>query len=209
MKSSQESTEKKVNGWKWAFITFVLIVIGFIVYLLFLIRPYSVEQSEGNQTSVVQEELNLTTSVSKQDAQVIINEYLSESIGEDFEQYEVVLTDQLEVHGVVEILTINAPFVLSFDVFALEDGNLQLRGQTVELANFSLPVGAVMNLFARQVDLPTFVEVNGNNQMITIYLDELMQENAFQLSINQIDLENDFIEFNLGFNKELLTEQID
>lgn len=198
----------KINGWKWAFIAIVLFIIGFIVYLFFLIQPYSTNQTEVNESSV-EEELTLSTSVNKVDAEVIINSYLASSIGEDFETYEIVLTDKLEIHGTISVLTVDVPFVLSFAVYAMEDGNLQLRGESVELANISLPVSAVMSLFARQMTIPTFIEINSVSQMITIHLDELMQENAFGLSVKQVDLERDIIEFNLRFKKDLLTDQLD
>lgn len=198
----------KINGWKWAFIAIVLFIIGFIVYLFFLIQPYSTNRTEVNESSV-EEELTLSTSVNKEDAEVIINSYLASSIGEDFETYEIVLTDELEIHGTISVLTVDVPFVLSFAVYAMEDGNLQLRGESVELANISLPVSAVMSLFARQMTIPTFIEINSVSQMITIHLDELMQENAFGLSVKQVDLERDIIEFNLRFKKDLLTDQLD
>lgn len=198
----------KINGWKWAFIAIVLFIIGFIVYLFFLIQPYSTNRTEVNESSI-EEELTLSTSVNKEDAEVIINSYLASSIGEDFETYEIVLTDKLEIHGTISVLTVDVPFVLSFAVYAMEDGNLQLRGESVELANISLPVSAVMSLFARQMTIPTFIEINSVSQMITIHLDELMHKNAFGLSVKQVDLERDIIEFNLRFKKDLLTDQLD
>lgn len=205
--SKTRSGQKAINPWKWAFITLVLILIGFIVYFVFLIQPYSINQQDINQSPVVPEELTLTTSLSKEDTEVIINEYLTATIGPDFEQYEIVLNNHLEVNGAIEIFTLQVPFVLAFTPYALEDGNLQLRGENVELANFSLPVGAVMNLFARQIDLPDFIEVDGNTEIITIHLDDLMAETDFQLTVNQLDLEENVIEFNLGFDKRLFTEQ--
>ena len=204
-----ENNNKKINGWKWAFIAIVLFIIGFIVYFFLLIQPFSSNRPEVNESSVEQEELNLTTSANKMDAEVIINSYLAGTMGEDFESYEIVLTDKLEIHGTISVLTVDVPYILSFAAYAMEDGNLQLRGENVELANISLPVSAVMSLFARQMTIPTFIEINSVNQMITIHLDELMQENAFGLSVKQVDLERDIIEFNLRFKKDLLTDQLD
>ena len=78
-----ENNNKKINGWKWAFLTIVLFIIGFIVYLFFLIQPFSTNRPEVNESSVEQEELNLTTSANKMDAEVIINSYLAGTMGED------------------------------------------------------------------------------------------------------------------------------
>lgn len=208
-RSTNDSSKKKVNGWKWAFITLVLILIGCIVYLGFLIRPMTTDQIETEEVVQTDDQVSLTASLSKGDTEVIINEYLDSAIGEEFEAYDVVLSDDLEIHGEMNIFNFDVPFTLFFSPYALENGNIQLRGEAVELANFSLPVSGVMSLLARQLDFPEFIAVDSNTQIIEIDLENLMQDYSFDLVVDQIDLEQDIIQFNLGFDKDILTNQID
>lgn len=208
-RSTNDPNKQKVNGWKWAFITLVLILVGSIVYLGFLMRPMTTDQIETEDVIQTDEQVSLTTSLSKGDTEVIINEYLDSAIGEEFEAYEVVLSNDLEIHGEMNIFNFNVPFKLFFSPYALENGNIQLRGEAVELANFSLPVSGVMSLLARQLDFPEFIAVDSNSQIIEIDLKNLMQGNSFDLVVNQIDLEQDIIQFNLSFDKDILTNQLE
>lgn len=208
-RSDIDSSKQKINGWKWAFITLVLLLVGSIIYITSLLRPISTNQIKTEEVIETRDKVSLTTSLSKSDAELIINEYLEEAIGEDFEGYNIVLSDDLEIHGNITILNFDVPFKLFFSPYALENGNIQLRGKTVELANFSLPVSGVMSLLTRQLDLPEYILVNSNTQIIEIDLVSLMQNNSFDIAVDQIDLEQDIIQFNLGFNKNILTNQED
>ena len=208
-RSNNDSNKPKVNGWKWSFITLVLLIIGFIVYLGFLLQPVLTNQSETEPIVTEVDQVSLTTSLTKEDTELIINEYLSKAMGNEFESYSIVLSDALEIHGEMNILSFNVPFILYFLPYALENGNIQLRGETVELANFSLPVSGVMSLLAQQLALPEFIAIDSNAQMIEIDLTELMQDYSFDLTVDQIDLEQDIIQFNLGIDKDSLTSQLD
>lgn len=207
--SNNDSNKPKVNGWKWSFITLVLLIIGFIVYLGFLLQPVLTNQSETEPIVTEVDQVSLTTSLTKEDTELIINEYLSKAMGNEFESYSIVLSDALEIHGEMNILSFDVPFTLYFSPYALENGNIQLRGETVELANFSLPVSGVMSLLSQQLALPEFIAIDSNAQMIEIDLTELMQDYSFDLTVDQIDLEQDIIQFNLGIDKDSLTSQLD
>lgn len=208
-RSNNDSNKPKVNGWKWSFITLVLLIIGFIVYLGFLLQPVLTNQSETEPIVTEVDQVSLTTSLTKEDTELIINEYLSKAMGNEFESYSIVLSDALEIHGEMNILSFDVPFTLYFSPYALENGNIQLRGETVELANFSLPVSGVMSLLSQQLALPEFIAIDSNAQMIEIDLTELMQDYSFDLTVDQIDLEQDIIQFNLGIDKDSLTSQLD
>lgn len=204
---TNESSKPKINGWKWAFITLVLIIFGGLVYLFFLMRPLTTAQIETEEVAQRGEQVSLTTSLTKSDTEAIINEYLDETIGQDFEAYNIVLSNDLEIHGEMMIFNFDVPFKLFFSPYALENGNIQLRGESVELANFSLPVSGVMSLLARQLDFPEFIAVNSNTQIIEIDLEDIMQDYSFDLAVDQIDLEQDIIQFNLSFDKDILTKK--
>lgn len=208
-RSTNDSSQHKVNGWKWAFIALVLIIIGCILYLGFLLRPVKMNQTETQEAVQTGEQVSLTASLTKSDTEIIINEYLDESIGEEFAAYDVVLSDNLEIHGEMSIFNFDVPFTLYFSPYVLENGNIQLRGEAVDLTSFSLPVSGVMSLLSRQFVLPEFIAINSETQIIEIDLENLMQEYSFDLTVDQIDLEQDIVQFNLGFDKHILTNQMD
>ena len=99
------------------------------------------------------------------------------------------------------------PFSLLFDPYVMENGNVQLRGKSVEVANFSLPVHLVMRLLGNQINFPDFIAFDSESQIIVLNLNELSMDLSFDLEMTQIDLINDVIEFNLQINEDVISEQ--
>lgn len=206
---STQQNNKKVNGWKWAFLVLVGLILGFFIYLTVNIQPLSVNEQNNTPLNERDEDIVLSTSLNNEDAEQLINTYLDAAVGEDFESYDVRLTNQLEVHGDIAFLGFDVPFALYLDPYVIENGNIQLRGERVELANFSLPVSGVMSLLGNQIDFPDFVAIDSDRQMIAINLNELTADYNFDVAMTQIDLEAELIELNLRVNEGTLTNQIE
>lgn len=207
-RSQNKNEASGFNGWKWAFIGLVALILGAFIYLTMAVQPVDVNEANTEQILHNEEPVVLSTSVNKEDAELMINTYLNEAIGEDYEDYRVALTDHLEVHGNIEVFGFEVPFSLYFKPYILENGNLQLRGESVELANFSLPVSAVMSLFTRQVNLPDFIAVDSEQQLIVINLNEMTEELSFDITVDRINLEEDEIELNLYLNRGTISDTI-
>jgi uncharacterized protein YpmS len=206
---SRKNNRSPINGWKWAFIFLVALLLGFFIYLGINTRPAMVNEPNTMAfTTSEEEEIELLTRLDKKEMEQIINTYLEAEMGADFENYTITLTEQLEVHGQIEILTFDVPFSLYLEPYVTENGNIQLRGEEVEVGNFSLPVSSVMSLMARQMSVPDFIAVDSEQQRITINLNELSAANEFGVEMTKIDLEADEIELKLHVNKRIITDQI-
>lgn len=205
----EQRKQQKVNGWKWAFILLV-IFIGFL-FLLFIWAIQPVEKSPSSQptSELSGETIELTTSMEKEEVEQLINMYLTYSIGEEYADYRIVLTDQLEIHGILEFLGFDVPFALFLDPYVMENGNVQLRGKAVEVANFSLPVSLVMRLVENQVAFPAFIAFDSESQIIVIHLDQLTAEDNFAVEMTTIDLNDGLIELNIRFDEEVILEQLE
>ncbi len=206
---SRQNNRPSVNGWKWAFLILVALLLGFFVYLGVNIRPTTINELNTEAfTTSEEEEIELLTRLDKKETEQIMNTYLEAAMAPDFENYTIALTEQLEVHGQIEILTFDVPFSLYLEPYVTENGNIQLRGEAVEVGNFSLPVSSVMSLMARQMNVPDFIAVDSEQQRITINLNELSAANGFGIEMTKIDLEADEIELKLHVNKRIITDQI-
>lgn len=197
-----------VNVWKWAFILLVTLIIGAFVYLVVSIRPVSINKPNLVPIETSAGDIELSTQMNKEDTQYLMNTYLNQAIGEDFENYQIALTNQLEIHGQIAVFGFDVPFSLYLDPFVQENGNIQLRGDKVELANFSLPVSGVMSLVASQVDFPEFIAMDSEDQVIFIQLNELTKDSPFAIEMTKIDLVADEIELNLRLSEESMLEQM-
>lgn len=206
-----QNTKNSRNGlnlWKWAFISLVAFLVG--LFVLFIKSIQLVRTNHvADPTPVNQEEVViLSTAVNKEDAEWLMNTYLNETIGEDFSAYDIRLTDQLELHGSIEFFSLEIPFALYFALYVLENGDLQLRGESVQLANISLPVSTVLSLFANQVEIPEFMDIDSQQQIILVHLSELTNEYTFDVSISKIDLADDIIEVNLYLDEQSIYENL-
>ena len=122
----RQNRKQTINGWKWAFILLVTILFSFCIYLKINTRPTVVNESITTPVTTSDEEIELSMSLDKKDMEQIINTYLEASMGTEFENYKVALTEQLEIHGSVDILTLEIPFSLYLDPYVTEEGNVQL-----------------------------------------------------------------------------------
>lgn len=204
-KRSRNNGEKSAtNWWKWAFLSLSgLILIG-IFLLLRALQPVSIEENNTEIPDQVEKEVSLVSSVTTEDAETIMNRYLDSMIEDENVSYEIILEDQLEIHSNVELFNLTIPYTLYFDPYVTEEGNLQLRADSIQLANFSMPVSAVLSLLANELELPPFIGVDSAAKMIVIDFVELSSQYDIGIRLNKIDLENNEIELKLSLNEATL-----
>lgn len=200
--------QSSVNKWKWAFIVLIALIIGLFIYLTVAIQQVTINDPNLEPISETDGEIELSAQMNKEDTEQLMNTYLNATVGEDFDQYQITLTDQLEIHGNIDVFGFSVPFSLYLDPFVQENGNIQLRGESVDLANFSLPVSAVMSLVASQVEFPAFIAMDSDEQVIFINLNELTEDFNVSIKMTKIDLEADELELNLSVDESTMTNQL-
>jgi len=198
------SDDTQTNPWKWAFIGLVSLLLIGVIYLVVTIQPVSVNEPNTEAPATADDELVLQASMNREDTEQLMNIYLQEEVGEDFNNYEINLTEQLEVHGNVTFVGLDIPFSLYMDPYVQDNGNIQLRGDAVELAGVSLPVSAVMSLIGNQVDWPSFIAINSDEQVMMINLNELSDLYGFGVAMTRLDLQEDVLELNLSVDSATL-----
>lgn len=199
-----KNREKKssVNWWKWAFLGLVLVLILFVVQLMGSFQSVSINEPNNNEVTHTDQEMVFTATASREDTEQFINTFLSTVLDEEENNFSVELKDQLLVHGQLEVFQLNVPFTISFDPYILENGNVQLRASAVELGTFSLPVGATMSLVADQFNVPDFIAIDSEEEMIVINLNEFNTEQNISVEMVRIDLPEDEIQMNLYIHED-------
>ena len=199
-----KNREKKssVNWWKWAFLGLVLVLILFVVQLMGSIQSVSINEPNNNEVTHTDQEMVFTATANREDTEQFINTFLSTVLNEEENNLSVELKDQLLVHGQLEVFQLNVPFTISFDPYILENGNVQLRASAVELGTFSLPVGATMSLVADQFNVPDFIAIDSEEEMIVINLNEFNTEQNISVEMVRIDLPEDEIQMNLYIHED-------
>lgn len=169
----------------------------------------TVSINEPNMDTVVytDQEMIVTTSATREDTEQFINTFLSTNLDEAYNNFSVEIQDQLNVHAQLELFQFTVPFTLSFDPYVLENGNIQLRADTVEIDNFSLPVGATMSLLANQLEVPYFISIDSESEMIVINLNEFSEKQDIGIQMVRIDLPEDIIQMNVYIHEDMMMEK--
>lgn len=195
-----------INWWKWAFLSSIsLIVIGLIM-LIRAVQPVSIQEKETGLPVDSKDEVSLVSTITKEDAATIMNTSIDAMIVDERLSYEVRLDNQLEIHSNVQLFGFDIPYTLFFDPYVTEEGNLQLRADAIELANFSLPVSAVLSILAGELELPNYIGVDSQTQIILIDFNKLSSQYDKGITMEKIDLETNEIQLKLSLNKDTLIE---
>ncbi len=198
----------RFNGWKWAFIALASVLAGLFFLFVGALQPVEVGAPNQSLAEPAEETFELSTRLNKEDTEQLINAYLSQAAGRDYDNYSIALTDQLEIRGALEFLGYDIPFALFLDPYVMENGNVQLRAEAVEVADYSLPVSMVMRLVGNQVAFPDFIAFDSEAQIVVIHLDELTEAYNFDIEMTTIDLMDNVIEMNLRIDEQTAFEQL-
>lgn len=196
-RSTTESSRKGINIWKWAFLILVGVLLGMGFWGYRQLAP--VQVGEENPAPIEQGEGDLTFEVRAGREQItqVANTYLEQEMADDSVGLNFVLDEQAELHGEIEVFGFPIEFALYLTPYVLENGNLQLRGESLNIGALNLPISFAMSQIARQADLPEWIVIDSDEEMIIVNLNEFQLENGTQFSFNRIDLPEDDIVVNI------------
>lgn len=205
MSETRGNRSRGINVWKWAFFIFLVLIVSVLLWIGWQLRPTEEStQSIGTEEFVPVEgdELVFEMTSNRQQLNRVVNLYLSSELGEDFSGYAFTVDENVELSGIIQVFNFDVDFSLYMDPYVMEDGNLQLRATSIQLGAFELPTGLAMNVISQQLDLPEWVRINSEEQIILVALNEFELENGASLRMNRIDLEADDITIDIVLPEE-------
>lgn len=206
----KKQTIKKVNYWKWAFLSLVGVLLIGIFSLVRLTRSVTTLQDETERPETDQTEaIEIVSELSKADVEFVLNSFLEAELKEMPTPYQIQIEENMVLSSAVDLMGLTIPFALTFEPYATEEGNLQLRAQAVEVASLSLPVNVIMAALGNQMDLPSFIQLDSKAQMILVNLNELHHYYPYGIELEKVDLINDEIRLKLFVNKDTLKQTLD
>jgi uncharacterized protein YpmS len=190
----------KVNGWAIAFFVLLALVIGtgvvFVNRVTSIREPKLAVLAQNSQTGQPAATLNST----KEQVNELINTTLEQYQTKD-QTYKFYLDKQAVLETTYRFLGLDIPLYVYFEPYKTEDGNIQLKVQSISAGTLSLPTGTILSFLKSSVKLPAFVEVKSKDKMIVIRLDQLKLGDSLSVKANRIDLINDKISFDLYMEK--------
>ncbi|WP_423189361.1 YpmS family protein [Alkalibacterium sp. f15] len=201
------TADHKGSGWKWAFLILLLLNIGVIIWLGIQLNAFSNNeevQPESEEFVISGDTLEFELVTDKQQVNRVINLYLQEELDERFSGYTVIFDELVELEGALNVFGFDVDFGLYMEPLVMDNGNLQLRAQSIQLGSFDLPIGIALNILSQQMELPEWIKIDSEQEYILVAFSEFALENDMQFKMRKVDLEADDIRLDILLPEEAI-----
>lgn len=193
----------RYNPWKWAFVFLLLFNLSIGGYWLSdSITPQEDLEPVDNTLKNVEESgepYTFKVQVSQSELTRIANDYLA-SLSQGEPALSVSINEYVNIEGIVDVLTLEVPYRMTLTPHPLANGNLKLDVVDFEISSLSIPVAFVMNFINRQLNWPSWIIINPEEETILIMFNQLIMEDTVQVLVENFDLRNDDIQFEVLVN---------
>ena len=179
--------------WKTAFFLLLLFNVFVIIYIVWPVKESPILREDFT----IEDAPKIYLETNKSDLTKLINHFIEKEYGNQTFKYYVNITNELILFGNLEVFGQNVQVQLHFQPEPLENGDLRLKQNKMSIGNLDLPVSLIMNLIGRAYQFPEWVEIKKDEEAIYLYLTQIHFENDFRIRVDEIDLKNDNITFQL------------
>lgn len=183
--------------WKTLFIALAALnIIGIITVFLLISLP--VKDEPISEKLVKNDDIEFQVHANREDLNLLIAQYLEEEGFTGIINYEVLLTDEVELFGTVKMFGREVEMKLTFEPIAQKNGDLVLVQKSISLGQMGLPVSYVMNFINKQFKTPDWVTIQPNEKQIYVSLQNMKLKSDIKVKAKKFDLKNDDISFILS-----------
>lgn len=192
METKRNQQKGKLNGWKWAFLTLLAIIIGTIIWFFTQMTPVIIGEPNLEMKDS-KDEVMFQVSTKKDDINQLVASYLkNEKIVEGPVNYQFKLEDEAQLIGTFQLFGHDIQFQLFLEPFVMENGNLQFKATGLSIGKLNLPISFAMNQIESQLNIPDWVAIDSEQETVVFNLNEFTLESGMHFSVDKIDLaEND------------------
>ena len=186
-------------NWKRLFILLLGLNVA-LVFLLFTFFLFMINDT-GNETKIptinpTHKQVALQIKTNKQDLNGVINHYLEKELHSTYD-YQVLLTDQVELYGAIPIFNEELNVKLTFEPKPLENGDLELQQKNMSIGNLSLPPSLVLKFIQNSYSLPEWIMIQPSKEKIYVSLNTFKLKSNFKVLVDEFNLKDDDIRFSL------------
>jgi uncharacterized protein YpmS len=189
----------KKHHWKRLFFLLlginVAILLFLSVFLAIMLKSPSEETKIPNHNAV-QGDVFFQIKTNKQDLNRVIKHYVEEEFSSVFD-YEVLLTDEVELYGTLPVFSSDVDLKLTFEPHALENGDLELQQKNISIGKLNLPVPLVLKFVQSSYSLPDWVMIQPNEEKVYVSLQNMKLKSNSKVRVDEFNLKNDQITFSL------------
>lgn len=185
------------NRWKKLFFLLLGLIVLFVLIVLIMVNMPIKDSSLPPIHDEHEEDVQFHIQATKADLNKIINHYIEEEGLTSPIAYEILLNDEVELYGTMKVFTQDIEMKLTFEPEAIENGDLLLKQKSISIGQIQLPVPFVLKFIRDQYDLPEWVNIQPNDELIYVSLQKMKLKSDVKVRVNKFDLVNDDIQFSL------------
>lgn len=190
------------NPWRIAFIVLVAVLVGFSLVLINRITTPRMTYDKSAPKIETKGKAILDINMKKAQVNESLNFFMKDMMEESGVDYSFNLENEAMIDGTFKLLGHETHFYLYFDPFVLNDGNIQLRAKSLSVGSLNVPIPAMINYISSTTDLPDWIEIDADKQIINLHLDKFKMKNGLAIKAKKINLIDDDISFSLYLPKE-------
>ncbi|MGD6831657.1 YpmS family protein [Sutcliffiella halmapala] len=189
---------KRVMNWKVAFFSLLIIniLIAGLAILLVLLPKHSNLLRLSEKTADDRQRVSFNIRSDKEDLNKLVEYYLEKETKRPL-NYEVRLTDRVELRGEMTVFQRDIPLTMTFIPQVQENGDVNLKQDSMSIGRLQVPVSMVLKYVGDNYPLPSWVSILPDEQSIYVSLQELELRSDAKVEFTKFDLEKDDIEFKL------------
>ncbi|WLR56657.1 YpmS family protein [Mesobacillus subterraneus] len=188
----------KKNKWKIGFFILLGVMIAAILLIWILIAsPLEETKLEEGANGSGTDDVAFNVSTNKRDLNKVINHYLEEEAKNSQINYEVLLTDEVELYGTLPLFSQELELKLTFEPQALKNGDLILNQRSISVGKLNLPVSTVLKFVRDSYDMPDAVNIQPKEERVYVSMQRLKLKSDIKVRVNKFDLKKDNIKFTL------------
>jgi uncharacterized protein YpmS len=186
------------NKWKIGFFILLgLIAASILLFWILISMPAEESKIGPDRSNASMDDVAFHVSTNKRDLNRVINHYLEEEMKNSQFEYQVLLTDEVELYGTIPIFSQELELKLTFEPQALENGDLILKQRSISVGRLNLPVSTVLKFVRDSYHLPEAVEIQPKEERVYVSMQRLKLKSDIKVRVNEFDLKKDNIKFTL------------
>ncbi|MDI7741852.1 YpmS family protein [Lysinibacillus fusiformis] len=183
-----------MNKWKVAFFALTGVIILFFTLLFYwATSPSEDVQIEKKSATVNPSDSVLLVEATADDIEKIALKYLQKELANSPLPLDFVINESIKLNSELTAFGVTVPFSMEFDPIVTEEGNIQLKQNSVNVGRINLEPITVLKLMNDAVSFPEWIVVRPNEEEIYVDLSDIEVMNGARVRAKEIDLENNRI----------------
>ena len=183
--------------WKTLFLLLAALNVLTAAAIIILINLPSADGPVPTRESLQEGDVRFQVHTNRDDINKLITQYLKKEGLTGPIEYEVFLTDVVELYGTLPVFGREVELKLTFEPIAQKNGDIVLKQKTISVGQMNLPVSYVMSFINKQYKTPEWVTIQPNEKQIYVSLRDMKLKSDIRIKANKFDLKNDDISFTL------------